>query len=360
MNSNDGVAAALSRTLTRRNALGLAGLVGAVGAVGSITTLRGVGASPAEAATVGTCTVTPVVTEGPYWVDEKLNRSDVRSDGDGSNTQAGIPLTLSVLLKDSACGEPVQNAQIDIWHANAPGHYSDYSQEGTAGHQWLRGYQVTDSQGRVTFTTVYPGWYSGRAIHIHVRIRMYDASGNATINYTTQFFFDETYNNAVVATPTYTHSGQRVLNANDGIYQSEVQQGGAVLVPLSGNTSAGYVGTVAIALRGTAPTGSTTPGGSTGTTTYPAPVLTQTNSNGTVTLKLHTAAAFSGKTVYFYRRSGQTGQVVPLGTAKVGSTGVATRTFNAKRGQILALYANVPAATGIKSTYSNTIAFKVS
>lgn len=91
----------------------------------------------------------------------------------------------------------------------------------------------------------------------------------------------------------------------------------------------------------------------------PAPTLSQTNAKGTVTLTLRTAPEYNGLTVYFFRRSGMTGQVVPLGTGKVNSSGVATRTFDAKRGQILALYGKVINAAGITTPYSNTISFKV-
>ena len=128
-----------------------------------------------------TCVLaTPTVTEGPYWVDEKLFRSDIRSDPSTGTARAGVPLTLTVKVQNltsSGCA-PLTGAYVDIWHCDAKGIYSDepsYNPGGgtgtvvTTGQKFLRGYQITDENGQVQFTTIYPGWYNGRTIHIHVQ-----------------------------------------------------------------------------------------------------------------------------------------------------------------------------------------------
>lgn len=247
----------MTNDMTRRSALRLAGGVGTLGVVGLVGGLRGPWGTRANAATTDAaadCVVTPEVTEGPYWVDTKLNRSDIRSNADGTDTQGGVPLTLTIYLKDASCGSVVSGAWIDIWHANDQGVYSDETSEGTSSKTWLRGYQVTDDTGKVTFTTVYPGWYSGRTIHIHMRVRTFDGT-TTTNDYTTQLFFDESDNNAVVATTDYARGTRTrdTTNAADSIYQQEVSDGGAVLVPLTGDTTNGYAGTVVAAFIGDTP-----------------------------------------------------------------------------------------------------------
>ena len=113
------------------------------------------------------------MTEGPYWVEEQLNRSDIRQDPSNGTTKAGTPLTLQINVYQSNTSGcvPVSNAMVDIWHCDAAGLYSDEAANNTVGQKFLRGFQMTDSNGTVTFTTIYPGWYNGRAVHIHVRVR---------------------------------------------------------------------------------------------------------------------------------------------------------------------------------------------
>src|SRR5437870_5415445 len=114
------------------------------------------------------CVLTAALTEGPYFVDEKLNRSDIRTDPTTGAVSAGTPLALAFNVSrvaNSAC-TPLTGAYLDVWHCDAAGVYSDVS--GTSsGRRFLRGYQITDAAGQAKFTTVYPGWYQGRAVHIH-------------------------------------------------------------------------------------------------------------------------------------------------------------------------------------------------
>jgi protocatechuate 3,4-dioxygenase beta subunit len=252
------------RLMTRRQTFGLAGLAGAgyvagrVAGVGDGSVADGLTASPADAAT---CTLAPQVTEGPFWVDEKLNRSDV-TDG-----QSGVPLaiTLNIVDSDDACSA-YGGATVDIWHANPDGNYSDepagMGNDDTQGQTFLRGYQVSDADGQVTFKTIYPGFYSGRTVHIHVRIRTFDGN-NTTTNFTTQLFFDETTNGTVFASGGYSGGSRNTTNASDTVYAEEQQDGNVLLVPLTGSVANGYKGTVTVALSGL-PASST--GGSNDTT----------------------------------------------------------------------------------------------
>jgi protocatechuate 3,4-dioxygenase beta subunit len=196
---------------SRRKAL-FAGVTGAL----SLTALPSI---------VRAVTATPTETQGPYWVDEKLNRSDVRTDVSTGVAQAGLPLYLTVSLSNLINGNPVPyaGAYIDIWHCNASGAYSDEAagmgNPNTQGLNWLRGYQITDAHGIANFITIYPGWYSGRTEHIHVRVRTFTGTTN-TYNFTTQFFFNETITNRVNAqiAPYNARNNRDTTNATDSVY----------------------------------------------------------------------------------------------------------------------------------------------
>src|SRR5262249_21275958 len=123
------------------------------------------GTPDAPTSSTATCVLDPNVTKGPYWVDEKLDRADVRGD------RPGLPLALAITVYayDGGTCTPLDGAQVDIWHCDATGLYSDTAANGTVGQNFLRGYQVTDAAGVASFTTIYPGWYSGRTVHIHVK-----------------------------------------------------------------------------------------------------------------------------------------------------------------------------------------------
>lgn len=240
--------------LTRRQALGLAGAAGAAYVAGPLGPFGGAdgGAIAPEQAVGASCVLAAELTEGPYWVDERLQRSDIRGG------QSGVPLQLDLYVyrADDECA-PQQGAVVDIWHCNASGLYSDEAVEGTSGQTWLRGYQETNSEGRARFTTIFPGWYEGRAVHIHVRVRTFNGS-NATYNFTTQVFFDESDAAAVYATSPYSSHGTKAStsNASDSIYQQSVKAGNVLLPTLSGSTSSGLSGSLGIGLSGL-PTSST-------------------------------------------------------------------------------------------------------
>jgi protocatechuate 3,4-dioxygenase beta subunit len=221
--------------VTRRQAVAGAGAGGIALLLGGVR-LGTSGRAPLEQgvdeALAATCTMTPAKTVGPYFVDEKLNRSDVRE------SQAGIPLSLTLYVfdADNDC-KPVSGAQVDIWHCNAGGIYSDESANNTAGQTWLRGYQVTDANGKVNFTTIYPGWYSGRAIHIHYKVRVYDGT-TETLEFTSQLFFTDAQNSQVLADSRYSAHGTKpdTTDATDNIYANDT----SLLLQPTGSNAAGY------------------------------------------------------------------------------------------------------------------------
>jgi protocatechuate 3,4-dioxygenase beta subunit len=183
-------------------------------------------------------------------------RSDIRSDTKGgTGVQSGLPLYLNLTVGDYSSGtcSPISNAQVHIWHCNAQGAYSDIqaptNDGGTdlTGENFLRGYVWTDSNGLASFTTIYPGWYSGRAVHIHVKVRMFDSSGNVTTEATTQLFFNDSMTDSVYsANSAYSRSGSRdTSNTSDNIYESESP---SLLVSLSGSASTSYTGTVSVGI----------------------------------------------------------------------------------------------------------------
>ncbi|PAW92217.1 hypothetical protein CKK33_01380 [Mucilaginibacter sp. MD40] len=185
------------------------------------------------------CRVTPTEVEGPYpypggELKNPLDRSDI------TGGQTGVPLVLNLLVVNTNDNcNVVQNARVDIWHCSKDGYYSGYgNQNGKSfvGETFLRGYQTTDAKGAVTFTTVYPGWYQGRATHIHFEIFV-----NNVLKKTAQFAFPENISDAV-----HTHYGVGVnttRNANDGILGNSATDLANETPSLTGSIAAGYTGT---------------------------------------------------------------------------------------------------------------------
>jgi protocatechuate 3,4-dioxygenase beta subunit len=200
-------------------------------------------------ATLPGCVVSPEQTEGPYFVDEKLNRSDIRSDPADGSVKEGVPLQLT--LRVSQVGSngctPLVGALVDIWHCDALGVYSDVTDRSfsTVGKKFLRGYQVTDANGTVQFTTIYPGWYQGRTVHIHFKVRT-DAPSGQGYEFTSQLYFDDSITDQVNTKTPYASKGQRQLkNAEDGIFQDGGDQ---MLLKLT-KTNLGYTATFDIGLQ---------------------------------------------------------------------------------------------------------------
>jgi protocatechuate 3,4-dioxygenase beta subunit len=197
------------------------------------------------------CVVTAALTEGPYFVDERLNRSDIRSDPVTGAVSQGLLLDLTFNVSrvaDSAC-TPLTGAYLDVWHADASGVYSDVSGAG-AGRRFLRGYQITDADGIARFTTIYPGWYTGRAVHIHFKLRLFTGS-TTTYEFTSQFFFDESLTDVVHALNPYSSKGRRDrLNSTDGIYNGlSTAEKAALTLRTTGSASEGLSGVIDLGVR---------------------------------------------------------------------------------------------------------------
>ncbi|MEZ4519452.1 MAG: intradiol ring-cleavage dioxygenase, partial [Chloroflexota bacterium] len=191
------------------------------------TTTATPAATPEPTATttrIPACVVRPEVTEGPYFVDERLNRSDIRIEpSDGSIREGALlALTFNVSQISSEVCAALPGAQVDVWHCDAEGHYSDVSDPrfDTTGLKFLRGYQVTDSNGLAQFTTIYPGWYSGRAVHIHFKIRLTPDAAQG-YEFTSQLFFDDSLSQQVFSQSPY-RGNQDTLNSRDSIYKDEL------------------------------------------------------------------------------------------------------------------------------------------
>ncbi|MEV4145943.1 protocatechuate dioxygenase [Amycolatopsis sp. NPDC049691] len=237
------------RLLTGVSSVGLAALVTACAGKSPVTTstgetvaLQAVTDADLTALFTGarTCTLTAATTQGPYYFDADKIRSDVRED------KQGAKLRLALQVQDSETCKPIPHAVVEIWHCDAGGLYSgaeaasggggtpptgppptgtpptrtpppggDADLEPTDDKRFLRGAQVTDQRGIVEFTTIWPGWYRGRTVHVHVMVHV----GNEK-TLTTQLMFDEALNSEVLATQPYAQrTGRDTFNDNDSIYQ---------------------------------------------------------------------------------------------------------------------------------------------
>jgi protocatechuate 3,4-dioxygenase beta subunit len=221
----------VKKRLTRREAIAIMGAAGSAVAFGCGTdsvTSPSSGTSTTTPTTGGNaaCAVTPNETVGPYPSRADIFRSDIRED------RAGTPLTLNLKVANAnASCAPVANANVEIWHADVAGDYSEYGTQTAA--TWLRGVQTTNANGDVTFTTIYPGWYQGRATHIHIEVTINGRSVKAT-----QIAFPESINNSVYAQGAYARRGSNpTSNAADGIFADSLS---SELVTPSGSPSSGY------------------------------------------------------------------------------------------------------------------------
>jgi protocatechuate 3,4-dioxygenase beta subunit len=232
----------IGRVLSRREVLALMGAVsvsaavaacapgssasgtaGASAAASSGASATATALATASAATVASalpsCVVVPELTEGPYYVNENLDRSDIRIDTADGSVSEGAVLRIDWVVSQvdgNAC-IPLEGVLVDVWHCDALGNYSDVGSE--EGHDYLRGYQHTDANGLATIVTVYPGWYSGRAVHIHFKIRTEPGSSSG-FEFTSQLFFDDAFSESVFSSGVYASKGaQDVKNADDGIYR---------------------------------------------------------------------------------------------------------------------------------------------
>lgn len=235
--------------LTRREVLSF---VGGITTVSLLGCLRGQAdsAEPTNSlvqVSLPSCIIKPEQTEGPYFVDEKLNRSDIRSDPSDGSIKEGVPLQLIFQVSQISSGAciPLKDAIVDVWHCDAEGAYSDVSERrfNTVGKKFLRGYQITDTNGTAQFVTIYPGWYPSRTVHIHFKIRT-NSESQVSREFTSQLYFDDAFTDQVYQQPPYVE-GRRTLNNQDGIFRD----GGEQLTLQLTQTAEGYIGKFAVGLE---------------------------------------------------------------------------------------------------------------
>jgi protocatechuate 3,4-dioxygenase beta subunit len=256
----------IGRILTRREVLALIGAGGvatflaacvpggaaspaaSAGATAAPTAAGSAAASAVPSAAIASalpaCVVAPELTEGPYYLDVDLDRSDIRANAADNAVADGATLILDWIVSQadgSAC-VPMEGVVVDVWHCDALGVYSGVS--GNSGN-FLRGFQRTDANGRASFMTIYPGWYQGRAVHIHFKIRT-DPEAAAGFEFTSQLFFDDELSRTVYATGVYAQKGpQDQSNESDQIFN---QSGGATLLAVT-QEGDGYRATFPIAVQ---------------------------------------------------------------------------------------------------------------
>lgn len=206
-------------TITRREAMSMLAVTVAGGAL-----LPRAAFAQEKLMDADVCVIVPEVTEGPYYFDPALLRADI------TEGRPGLPTTLKMQVVDQACA-PLANARVDVWHCDADGNYSGYN--GYEGETFMRGTQMSDADGMVTFATVYPGWYRGRTTHIHFKVFL-----NETTVLTGQIFFPDDVSNAVYASvaPYTAHTNRDTFNDSDGI----AQQAGAASVAEVSSIEEGY------------------------------------------------------------------------------------------------------------------------
>lgn len=178
------------------------------------------------------CVLAPELTEGPFYVPDERLRRDI------TESRPGVALRLDLRVLNASSCKPIRNAAVDIWHCDALGVYSG-AVAGNPGTNFLRGVQRTNARGMATFRTIYPGWYPGRAVHIHVKVHV-----GGDVVHTGQLFFPAAVSNAVYRRRPYSTHGARpdTPNADDAIFRS----GGSKGLLAMRKSGAGYVGTIAM------------------------------------------------------------------------------------------------------------------
>ena len=226
--------------IERREAMGMLGAAGAafaLGCGGESVTSPSTATTTMTTTTPGTssaCAVTPAETIGPYPSLTDLVRSDIREGKSGTT----LTLTITVVNTNDSC-TPVSGANVEIWQCDATGNYSQYGSQ--TAQTYLRGIQPTNGNGDATFTTIYPGWYQGRATHIHIEVVR-----NGTSVKVTQIAFPESSNAAVYATGVYaSRASNPTSNSSDGIFADSIA---SELATVTGDPTSGYTATFKVGI----------------------------------------------------------------------------------------------------------------
>ncbi|MFG2798705.1 intradiol ring-cleavage dioxygenase [Streptomyces pseudovenezuelae] len=261
-------------SITRRRALAVTGGTVAAGGLAvtgyqsafADTTGTAEATATASATATDACmTLMSSVTEGPYYLDGALVRKDI------TEGKSGVPLTLRLTVVDATDGcTPVKGAAVEIWHCDAWGYYSGYttanpggsapaeSEDGSTANDatYLRGYQIANANGVVKFETIFPGWYTPRTCHIHVKVHTGGEKEDGTyeggkVNYTGQLFFDDTVAEQIFALEPYSrHSGSYTTLDNDMVYDGGGASSGLLTLKAvhKADPSKGYKGSLSLAV----------------------------------------------------------------------------------------------------------------
>lgn len=192
-------------------------------------------------ATPAACSATPTETSGPYPYDLSSDSAIYRTNITEGKTGIPLSLTLTIVNSNNDCAV-ISGARVDIWHCDKDGYYSEYTEPGylgaedNTGKTFLRGIQLADSNGQVSFTTIYPGWYSGRVTHIHIEVFV-----SSVLKLTTQLAFPDSLTTTVYNTALYSAHGQNTTtNSNDQVFSDSYN---SELLTISGDTTNGYTAT---------------------------------------------------------------------------------------------------------------------
>lgn len=235
--------------LDRRDLLkALAAATPSVLGIGAVGRAMAQDAAEAELIATHVCRLTPETTEGPFYFDPRLLRSDIRED------KPGHPLAMRLQVVDSAC-RPIEGARVDVWHCDAQGNYSGYpgqAEGDLSGQTFLRGSQVTNQAGRVAFRTIWPGWYRGRTTHVHFKVLL-----DQRTLVTGQMFFPDRFSRAVFQQlPAYARRSTRgqIFNGRDGIARRAGEGAFAQVTQVQGGFEAALViGVARTRAEGTGP-----------------------------------------------------------------------------------------------------------
>jgi protocatechuate 3,4-dioxygenase beta subunit len=223
------------KRLSRRASLAsLGGLVAGAAGLAGLRATEDAGAGPAGVASgLVSCVLAPEQTEGPFYVDDAAVRRNV------TEGRPGTPLTLRLTVVNASSCKPIRNAAVEIWHCDAAGAYSATGAE--ADERFLRGIQRTDAKGLAIFTTLYPGWYRGRTVHIHTMVHI---GGNVV--HSGQLYFPESVTDAVYKrTPYRARPNRDMRNAADSIYRN----GGRRSMLKLARSGTAYVGSITMGVH---------------------------------------------------------------------------------------------------------------
>lgn len=240
----------------------------AVAAIGIGASATGMGAlaqsdndSTPDSTLYGACVLTPQLTDGPYYLDDMVLREDV------TEGKAGIPMELHMLVVDISSCQPIENAAVEIWHCDALGFYSgfvennpggtdDYVDDGSDPETFCRGLQLTDAKGYATFQTIYPGWYAGRDIHIHLKVHVGGGADNGTydgghVSHTGQLAFADAITDEVALVEPYaSKTNTFTRQQDDGVFRGVDEDDPTFFLELTqtdtDDIEIGFTGTIAL------------------------------------------------------------------------------------------------------------------